>query len=110
MVSGILTYLYGESSGLLYRTSKLHTSIPGLDLDRKPTEKQETGITRTVRMIETTLRKRFGYEYERAIMLLSLVHAVDAGNGAKAAYIPEEVRELASRYEIGLNNPRTASS
>jgi hypothetical protein len=69
-------------------------------MDKQPTEKQATGISRTVRMIEETLRKWFGDEYERAILLLSLVHTVDTGKGAEAAYIPEEVRELANRYDI----------
>jgi hypothetical protein len=114
MVSGILRYIYGDSSGLLYNTSQLQRAVPGLDMDKDPTEKQATGITRTVRMIEETLRKRFGDEYKRAILLLSLVHTVDTGKGAEAAYIPEEVKKLADRYDItmgadnGEENDRTA--
>jgi len=94
MAGGILLFMHGMVKQEFYESSWLSIRIPGLDMDKAPTDKQRTGMERTQRMIKDTLTNRFGESYDAAAALLPLVRAVRAGGETAIAAAPAGVTEF----------------
>jgi hypothetical protein len=74
--AGLLLAAYGCYNTEVYSLSYLSVRYPGLDMSKKPTEKQRTAIGRCGRMASDVMQKRFGPGLEEALERLPGVYMV----------------------------------
>ena len=74
MVAAILSVIYGCYDNSLFGQSFLSIRFPGLDLDKRTTEKQQTAIERGILMINDTLSGFFKEQFSYAILHLGTVY------------------------------------
>jgi hypothetical protein len=100
--AGALLFMYGAVGPDIYEASGLPLLLPDLGCVWRLTDKQRIGSGRTNRMIADTLKKRFGDEYEDALMLLPLVRIVCMAGDSRLAETPEGVTAFCERHGLDL--------
>lgn len=103
LVLGILNAMHGVAKPELYETSWLSVRFSGIDFEKAVTDKQNTGIERTARMAHELLRRHFGNEYERALLLLPAVRIVSLGKENRLCQIPDGIQSFAQNHNINFN-------
>lgn len=76
MVAAILSVIYGCYDNYLFSQSFLSIRYPGLNLDKSPTEKQQTAIDRGILMINDTLSNSFREQLTYSMLHLGTVYKV----------------------------------
>ncbi|MDR3280965.1 MAG: hypothetical protein LBT23_10665 [Synergistaceae bacterium] len=102
LASGALFAMHGARRAEFYEASWLSRKFPGLDLNKPPTDKQAFGAERTCRMIQDTLKKRFGTDYGEALALLPLVRKVYAGSESRLAVIGGGIAQFIEKHGLNL--------
>ncbi|GHU68887.1 hypothetical protein AGMMS49983_21840 [Clostridia bacterium] len=100
VVSGALSCMYGRATQEGYESSWISIRFPGLDMTKNPTKRQQAGSLRVAQMIAGILAKRFGDEYDDAILLLPLVHMVKMGSETHLAKIPAGTRAFIEKHGL----------
>lgn len=101
----VLSYIYGEYSGELFRHSYLFLAFPGLSFPERFTKAQVTGIERGTRMLEECMAKRFGAELTRIRSLFPDIRLLKINGSYYLSEISEPAALLSEKYKVGWEDP-----
>jgi hypothetical protein len=100
--TGALLFMYGAARPEFFEASGLPLLLMGLSGVERLTDKQWTGAERASRMIADTLKKRFGADYEDALLLLPLVRFVRMAGDSRRAEMPKGVAGFCERHSLDI--------